>query len=108
MDKLNRRQKLFCEYYCSTAKGSAQKAAEMAGYSVNYAKAKSYLLLQNDGIRRYIDELKGKNIGKDISNLSDIQLFWTNVMNDPGARTSERLKASELLAKSKGAFNNEW
>lgn len=108
-NKLTERQKLFCEYYCGAAKGNAQQAAEMAGYSSNYARAKSYLLLQSEHIRAYISELKKarKNTDMGDADNDEIKLFWAAVMRDESARTSERLKASELLAKSNGAFNND-
>lgn len=111
-NKLNERQRLFCEYYVGECKYNAQRAAEMAGYSPNYARAKSYLLLQSENIRAYISELKQanklkNNIDRGDADNDEIKLFWAAVMRDETARTSERLKASELLAKSNGAFNND-
>lgn len=105
------RQKRFCEYYCTNAKGNAQRAAEMAGYSPNYARAKSYALLQCEDIKAYISEIKSKlkksdNEGE--ADIDEIKLFWASVMRDDSVRTSERLKASELLAKCKGGFNDGW
>ena len=39
-----------------------------------------------------------------IAELEDIYEFWTNVLNDGDAKMNDRLKASEYLAKAKGAF----
>lgn len=39
-----------------------------------------------------------------IAELEDIYEFWTNVLNDPNSKMGDRLKASEYLAKAKGAF----
>lgn len=39
-----------------------------------------------------------------IAELEDIYEFWTKVLNDPNAKMNDRLKASEYLAKAKGAF----
>lgn len=52
---LNRRQKAFADYYIQF--GNAEQAAIKAGYSQAYARAQSYKLLENVGIREYIDEL---------------------------------------------------
>lgn len=106
--ELNERQKRFCEYYCGAAHGSAQKAALMAGYSDNYARAKSFILLRKPEIQVYIQELNQPKIDANIASITDIQTFWTEVMQDNTARPAERLKASELLAKCKGAFKNDW
>lgn len=39
-----------------------------------------------------------------IAELEDIYTFWTEVLQDPNAKMNDRLKASEYLAKAKGAF----
>lgn len=55
--KLNERQKRFAIEYLLDA--NAYQAAIRAGYSHNYALSQSYKLLENVGIRTYIDsELK--------------------------------------------------
>ena len=49
-------------------------------------------------------ELSEAITGGTIAELEDIYEFWTNVLNDPEAKMNDRLKASEYLAKAKGAF----
>lgn len=49
-------------------------------------------------------ELSDAITGGTIAELEDIYTFWTNVLNDPNAKMNDRLKASEYLAKAKGAF----
>ena len=39
-----------------------------------------------------------------IANRVQRQKFWTKMMNDPEARLSDRLKASELLGRSEADF----
>ena len=39
-----------------------------------------------------------------IADIDAIQTFWTEVLQDSQAKTADRLKASELLARSQGAF----
>ncbi len=42
--------------------------------------------------------------GKIIADVSDIQAFWTSIMDDKFESLVQRLKASELLARSYGMF----
>lgn len=49
-------------------------------------------------------ELSDAITGGTIAELEDIFEFWTKVLNDPDAKMNDRLKASEYLAKAKGAF----
>jgi hypothetical protein len=49
-------------------------------------------------------ELSNAITGGTIAELEDIYAFWTGVLNDPNAKMNDRLKASEYLAKAKGAF----
>ena len=54
MSKLNDRQRAFADYYIESL--NAFESAIKAGYSENYAKSRSYELLENVGIKAYIDE----------------------------------------------------
>lgn len=49
-------------------------------------------------------ELNDSITSKTVAELEDIYEFWTGVLNDPNARMTDRLKASEYLAKAKGGF----
>ena len=49
-------------------------------------------------------ELQESLTTNSIAELEDIYKFWTEVYNDPNTKMNDRLKASEYLAKSKGAF----
>ena len=54
MSKLNDRHRAFADYYIESL--NAFESAIKAGYSENYAKSRSYELLENVGIKAYIDE----------------------------------------------------
>ncbi len=43
---------------------------------------------------------------KKIADVSDVQAFWTSVMYDGFEKMIQRLKASELLARSYGMFKD--
>ena len=105
---MNPRQKLFCEYYCGECLGNAEKAAIKAGYSVAYARGNANKLVANSGVQEYIRELNAKTESDNIATIKNIKRFWSNVMNDEDEMMKNRLRASELLAKAGGIFNNDW
>ena len=53
---------------------------------------------------RYIRQLQDKAAEIRLTTLKQVQGFWSDVINDPKERTSDRLKASELFAKCQGGF----
>lgn len=106
---MNIRQQRFCEYYCGECRGNATEAMIRAGYSPKYAGTNADKLLKNTNVRNYIVEINAKITKSNIASIEDIQLFWTEVVNNPKVQMKDRLKASELLAKCKGMFDNdEW
>lgn len=109
--KIKPQLKLVAAYYCGEAKGNAEKAAVLAGYSKKYARGNAYKLVARKDVQEYIkylNSLTQYSLQKHIASIEEIQAFWTDIFLDKRQRTSDRLKASELLAKCKGAFNNDW
>ena len=102
MKKINAKQKKFADEYIIT--GNAEKSALTAGYSKNYSRAQAHKLLANVGIKKYMDERLKEIDDANIATEKEIKEFWTNMFRDEDQRTSERLKASELLAKTNGMF----
>lgn len=128
MAKLNDKQKLFADNYIISL--NAYDAAIKAGYSENYAKSKSYALLDNVGIKNYIKEkmaAKNKDI---IASQDEVLAHLTDVMRDKiteevvvtcatGEGTSQpvkvkkntsikdRIRAAELLGKRYGLFKDK-
>ena len=103
--------KQFAIFYTGQAKGNAVEAARLAGYSEKYAKKFGHKLLVRDDVKKYIkyiNEVGVPNTENHIATVAEIQAFWTTVFNDTTNEIKDRLRASELLAKTKGAFNNEW
>lgn len=106
---LNPKQKLFCEYYCGEGKCNIKKSALLAGYSETYAGHRAAeCLMKNPEVLAYIKELTADSTNERIAEIDNVMQFWTNIMLDEEQATRDRLRASELLAKVKGAFNNEW
>ena len=112
--KIKPQLKLVATYYVGECAGNAEAAAVKAGYSKKYARGNAYKLVARKDVQEYMAYLKylqdtnPANPALHIATLNEIQGFWTNVMNDSRWEMKDRLRASESLAKSKGAFNNDW
>lgn len=96
------RQRAFCEYYAAC--GNAAQAAREAGYSERTARAQAQRLLTNVDILKYVRELQNRAATGRIASAAQIQAFWSDTLNDTTQKTADRLKASELLARSAGLF----
>ena len=105
---MNERQKLFCQYYVGECQGNVTQAGLKAGYSESYATHKLYQILKKVDIQQYIQQLQVDDEAKRISTGDDIRCFWSNIMNNKALPIKDRIKASELLAKCKGLFKDEW
>ena len=105
---MNERQKRFCEFYVGECVGNVVQSALKAGYSDNYANHRAYQLLENVEIKNYIKELSKSDEKKRIATAEDVQAFWSSIMNDDNQQMKARIRASELLAKVHGLFNNDW
>lgn len=98
--RLTEKQKRFIDYYIQT--GNATESCKLAGYKGNNLDRLGYENLRKLEIfiKPRINELDLRRT----ANLEDIFKFWTNTMNNENMKTNDRLKASEMLAKSQGAF----
>lgn len=102
MSGLNERQRRFADEYIIC--GVAETAALRAGYSEKYARAQSHKLLANVGISEYLEE-RNKVLESDkIATMIEVKEFWTNTMRDSESDLKDKLKASEYIAKTNGAF----
>lgn len=99
---MNSRQERFCLEYA--ASGNATKAAIAAGYSPKTARVQGNRLLTKADIQRRLRELGTDIQTRKIAKIKDVQIFWSEVMQNPENKTADRLKASELIARSQGAF----
>lgn len=97
---LNARQRAFVEAYC----GNATEAAIAAGYSAKYAGRNADKLLKNTKVQKELKERENKRLASLIATREERQRFWTTLMRDEDRKEVDRLKASELLAKSEGDF----
>lgn len=112
--KIKPQLKLLATYYVGECAGNIEQSALKAGYSKNYSRSQSYKLLKRDDVQAYISylqylkETNPCNPALHIATISEIQSFWSNVMLSNDYEIKDRLRASELLAKANGVFNNDW
>ena len=116
MSKLNDKQKAFADYYIESL--NSYESAKRAGYSEAYAKSQSYKLLENVGIKNYIDERMESKDNYRIASQDEILQILTDIARGiteeevvqfsqlgEELRTTrkptikDRMKASELLGK---------
>ena len=98
--KLTERQKKFIDYYIQT--GNATESCRLAGYKGNNLDRIGY-----ENLRKLEIFIKPRIEQLDLertANLEEIFEFWTSIIRDEDIKISDRLKSSELLAKSQGAF----
>lgn len=114
--KLTLKQKKFADEYIIS--GNAMKSAIDAGYSKEYARSRSHEMLENVGIKTYIEERLAELNSQKIADQEEILQYLTSVMRgeyreetligmgqgfqettyiDVGAK--DRIKAAELLGK---------
>lgn len=103
-DKLTPKQQKWIDEYIKT--GSYTQATINAGYKTKEPRNIGY---QNsvkfkDIVEEVRQKVQEKIEQESIASIEDIYKFWTDTLKDDKVKTTDRLKASELLAKSKGAF----
>lgn len=86
---LTLKQKKFADEYIIS--GNKCEAAILAGYSEKYAKAQSHKLLENVGIKKYIDERLAEIESEKIAKQEEVLQYLTSVMR--GEQTEQTLKS---------------
>lgn len=116
MGKLTSRQQRFADEYIIS--GNAMQSAVKAGYSKKYAKSDSHKLLENTGIKSYIDERLKEIESAKTATQQEVLEYLTSVMRGEqreqtligmgqgfqektyiDVSAKDRLKAADLLNK---------
>ena len=92
VSKLNEKQKAFADYYIESL--NAYESAIKAGYSESYAKSQSYKLLDNVGIKNYIDERMASKDDYRIASQDEILQILTDIAR--GIAEEEVVQFSQL------------
>lgn len=114
--KLNIKQQAFADYYIEL--GNAVEAAVKAGYSKNYANAQSYKLLENVGVKAYIEKRMEELQSKRVASQQEVLESLTAILRGEEKGTAlvglgmgeqsvdqveptvgEKIRAAELLGK---------
>lgn len=126
--KLTLKQQRFADEYIIS--GNIYDSLIKAGYSENYAKASGYRMLENVGVKTYIDEKLKELSDKKIADQQEVLEYLTSVMRgesnsevvviegqgegvsrakpmQKAPDEKERLKAAELLGKRMGLFKEK-
>ena len=106
-DKLTEQQERWIEEYLKC--GDYTTASRNAGYNSTNNNNLRAIGWQNSLKFKDIIEARRKELKKElqkdtVATLTEIFEFWTDTFNDPTRKITDRLKASELLAKAKGGF----
>ena len=103
-DKLTPRQEKWIDEYIKC--GNLTEATINAGYKLKNPRFMGYQnsIKFKDIIDKRRIELSKEIKGNSIAGLENIYKFWTETFSDKDVKMQYRIKASELLAKSKGAF----
>ncbi|MZT25629.1 terminase small subunit [Butyricicoccus sp. BIOML-A1] len=100
MDKLTAKQRAWIDYYKQGK--TATEAARLAGYKPDNAKVIGAQNLTK--LNQYISD-RDELLDRDrVADMQEINAFWSDTMRDDTADIKDRLKASELRARSIGAF----
>ena len=100
----NKKHELFCQEYSKTGKGCDSYYKVYGIKDRNSADAAASRLLRNSKIITRLKELGDATISDSIATMTEIKEFWTNIIRNKEEASKNRLKASELMAKSYGAF----
>lgn len=100
MDKLTEKQRAWIDYYKQGK--TATEAARLAGYKPDNAKVIGAQNLTK--LNQYISD-RDELLDRDrVADMQEINAFWSDTMRNDKADIKDRLKASELRARSIGAF----
>ena len=125
--KLNIKQKAFADYFIET--GNAYQSAIKAGYSENYAKGNVIKLLENESVKKYIEEKMKEIESERIAKAEEVLAFLSaslrgEVLEEVIATETvegmvkpvilkkqlsakDRIKAAELLGKRYALFTEK-
>lgn len=78
--KLTAKQRLFADEYIKS--GNAMQSAIKAGYSEKYAKARSAQMLENVGIKSYIEAKMAEIESHKIADAKEVLQFYTRVLRE--------------------------
>ena len=102
-DDINQKQKIFADEFILT--GNATQSYQKAyNCNIKTAEANGSDLLRNTKVKKYIEEVNKEIHDDTIADMKEVKQFWTKKMRSVETEDKDRLKASEYIAKTNGAF----
>lgn len=103
--KLTPKQQAFADYYIQTGNATeSYKKAYPSCKKDDTARANASRLLTNANVVAYIEEKQKDIDSKRTADMVEVREFWANAMRNSENSMKDRLKASELIARTSGAF----
>jgi len=99
---LTTKQKKFCDFYIQT--GDATNSAIKAGYSKKTSYAIGCENLKKIELKNYIKERNDALSSTRIADMKEIKELWTKWARDEENKLQDRMKATDLIAKTNGAY----
>ena len=110
--KPTKQQMIFADKYIQL--GNIEEAAREAGYSITYARASAYKLLENIGIANYIKQRMDEIQKPTIASAEEVLEHLTGVMRGEikdqfglDASLADRNRAAELLGKRYALYTDK-
>lgn len=106
-DKMTDLQKKWFDAYLTNRDGTL--SAKIAGYSGGRTTLAHVGSMNKEKMQHMLDvmDTHAKEVVQAVSSLTEIYRFWGETLVDQSHSMTNRLKASELLARALGAFDNE-
>ncbi|MTO05124.1 terminase small subunit [Turicibacter sanguinis] len=103
--KLTPKQQAFADYYIQTGNATeSYKKAYESCKKEETARANASRMLTNANVVAYIEEKQKEIDSTRTADMKEVKEFWSRTMRDVGNTMKDRLKASELIARTSGAF----
>lgn len=100
--KLTEKQQRFADFYIET--GNAAESAVRAGYSKKTARNIGSENLTKPYISEYIQARNKELEDSRIADMREVKQFWTEMLRSNSVEPKDRLKASDFIAKTNGAY----
>ena len=103
--KLTPKQQAFADYYIQSGNATeSYKKAYESCKKEETARANASRMLTNANVVAYIEEKQKEIDSTRTADMKEVKEFWSRTMRDVGNTMKDRLKASELIARTSGAF----
>ena len=107
MGKITEKNKEFVQEYLLTGNATRSYMKIYQNENEKYCREKSSVVLSKPEVKAYAKELQQEQREAFIFEIHNIQKFWVQTMMDPNEKMPNRLRASELLTKSLGGFEDK-